>query len=205
MALANVADLVTRTQHGSRSEYEWTDDSKRRAELGFAVRYIPGKGLGAVALRAFRKGHKLLEEAPLVSGPPSDCSMAPEHASEVESLVGGMSPPDRAQYDSLAHSAKYGPRSTAAGIWLTNALPSSLDSSSAYADCCRFNHSCSPNVHHAFDARGRRQTLRLLVDVQAGDELVICYRTGAHGARALRQATLLENFGFECRCVRCGG
>ena len=26
MALANVADLVTRTQHGSRSEYEWADD-----------------------------------------------------------------------------------------------------------------------------------------------------------------------------------
>ncbi|XP_059668559.1 histone-lysine N-methyltransferase ATXR4 [Cornus florida] len=64
-----------------------------------------------------------------------------------------------------------------------------------------YNHDCDPNVHIIWienvDAR-----LKALRDIEAGEELRICYIDASmdHGAR---QTILSEGFGFQCRCPRC--
>ncbi|KAA8518326.1 hypothetical protein F0562_015791 [Nyssa sinensis] len=64
-----------------------------------------------------------------------------------------------------------------------------------------YNHDCDPNAHIVWienvDAR-----MKALRDIEAGEELRICYIDASmnHGAR---QTLLSEGFGFQCRCLRC--
>ncbi|KAJ6820363.1 putative histone-lysine N-methyltransferase ATXR4 isoform X1 [Iris pallida] len=64
-----------------------------------------------------------------------------------------------------------------------------------------YNHDCDPNAHILWidnvDAR-----LKALRDIEAGEELRICYIDASmdYGAR---QNLLTEGFGFRCSCLRC--
>ncbi|XAR68633.1 Histone-lysine N-methyltransferase [Bertholletia excelsa] len=64
-----------------------------------------------------------------------------------------------------------------------------------------YNHDCDPNAHIVWienvDAR-----VKALRDIEAGEELRICY-IDASMDRDARQALLLEGFGFRCSCLRC--
>ncbi|CAI9289821.1 unnamed protein product [Lactuca saligna] len=64
-----------------------------------------------------------------------------------------------------------------------------------------YNHDCDPNTHIVWvenvDAR-----LKALRDIEAGEELRICY-IDASMDRDARQNILSSGFGFECRCPRC--
>ncbi|KAK3019407.1 hypothetical protein RJ639_004657, partial [Escallonia herrerae] len=64
-----------------------------------------------------------------------------------------------------------------------------------------YNHDCDPNAHILWienvDAR-----LKALRDIEAGEELRICYIDASMG-RDARQAILSKGFGFQCRCHRC--
>ncbi|KAK3020339.1 hypothetical protein RJ639_045323 [Escallonia herrerae] len=64
-----------------------------------------------------------------------------------------------------------------------------------------YNHDCDPNAHILWienvDAR-----LKALRDIEAGEELRICYIDASMGTDA-RQAILSKGFCFQCRCHRC--
>ncbi|XP_073311667.1 histone-lysine N-methyltransferase ATXR4 [Primulina huaijiensis] len=64
-----------------------------------------------------------------------------------------------------------------------------------------YNHDCDPNVNVLWvenvDAK-----LKALREIQAGEELRICYIDASMDYDA-RQTFLLEGFGFRCRCLRC--
>ncbi|XP_043690841.1 histone-lysine N-methyltransferase ATXR4-like [Telopea speciosissima] len=64
-----------------------------------------------------------------------------------------------------------------------------------------YNHDCDPNVHIIWienvDAR-----LKALRDIEAGEELRICYIDVSMNHDA-RQELLFEGFGFRCNCLRC--
>ncbi|KAF3441970.1 hypothetical protein FNV43_RR15886 [Rhamnella rubrinervis] len=64
-----------------------------------------------------------------------------------------------------------------------------------------YNHDCDPNAHIIWienvDAR-----LKALRDVDAGEELRICY-IDASMDRDARQTLLSQGFGFQCSCSRC--
>lgn len=64
-----------------------------------------------------------------------------------------------------------------------------------------YNHDCDPNAHILWienaDAR-----LKALRDVEAGEELRICY-IDASMAHDARQTILSQGFGFRCNCLRC--
>ncbi|XP_062167369.1 histone-lysine N-methyltransferase ATXR4 isoform X1 [Alnus glutinosa] len=64
-----------------------------------------------------------------------------------------------------------------------------------------YNHDCDPNAHILWienaDAR-----LKALRDVEAGEELRICYIDASMGHDA-RQTLLSQGFGFRCNCPRC--
>ncbi|CAN6716776.1 unnamed protein product [Malus baccata var. baccata] len=64
-----------------------------------------------------------------------------------------------------------------------------------------YNHDCDPNAHIIWientDAR-----LKALRDVDAGEELRICYIDASMDHDA-RQSILSQGFGFQCSCLRC--
>ncbi|XP_057484750.1 histone-lysine N-methyltransferase ATXR4-like isoform X3 [Actinidia eriantha] len=64
-----------------------------------------------------------------------------------------------------------------------------------------YNHDCDPNSHIVWieNADARVKALR---DIEAGEELRICYIDASMDADA-RQTVLSEGFGFRCRCLRC--
>ena len=65
----------------------------------------------------------------------------------------------------------------------------------------RFNHSCVPNIHNAYNATIDRETFHTIRDIEAGEELHVSYISGIHGRRE-RQAQL-EKRGSACTCLAC--
>lgn len=63
------------------------------------------------------------------------------------------------------------------------------------------NHSCEPNVSRHFGKQGV-QELRLLCDINAGEELTMDY-LGSDAPASERRRLLLERYGFLCKCPLC--
>ncbi|XP_019241338.1 PREDICTED: histone-lysine N-methyltransferase ATXR4 isoform X1 [Nicotiana attenuata] len=64
-----------------------------------------------------------------------------------------------------------------------------------------YNHDCDPNVHILW-IESVNAKLKALRDIEAGEELRICYIDASMDHDA-RQAILSEGFGFHCKCARC--
>ncbi|XP_009765851.1 histone-lysine N-methyltransferase ATXR4 isoform X2 [Nicotiana tabacum] len=64
-----------------------------------------------------------------------------------------------------------------------------------------YNHDCDPNIHILW-IESVNAKLKALRDIEAGEELRICYIDASMDHNA-RQAILSEGFGFHCKCARC--
>ncbi|PWA79183.1 SET domain protein 38 [Artemisia annua] len=64
-----------------------------------------------------------------------------------------------------------------------------------------YNHDCDPNTHIIW-LQNVEARLKALREIEAGEELRICY-IDASMDRDARRNLLLNGFGFECRCPRC--
>ncbi|CAE8646324.1 unnamed protein product [Polarella glacialis] len=95
---------------------------------------------------------------------------------------------------------------TAIGIARTNTISVGPSEAGLFLDVSRFNHSCNPNVHHAFQESEGLQVLRASCDIAAGDELCISYLSLLElcGPTEERMMRLSDRFGFDCDCQVCG-
>lgn len=174
-------------------------------------------GLTAFAVRDIKCGERLVAEEPLVWW-----TIRPEETvttAGIDALVNALDPTDREDYYSLCQNAMHGSEKTAYGIWLSNAYPTDSPMEAAqnklagvvenaktgavYAVCCRFNHSCTPNGHCAWNPRIDRQTIHALRDITRGEQITVCYLPELGMARCERQQRLLDDFGFDCACDAC--
>lgn len=98
----------------------------------------------------------------------------------------------------------HGVRSLEFRLVNNNALPlgTAATRGGLFLTAARFNHSCTPNVHHAWNARIGMETLHACRDVAAGEELVLSYIPTSLTRRE-RQAQLKGKFGFACGCAAC--
>lgn len=67
----------------------------------------------------------------------------------------------------------------------------------------RFNHSCTPNLHFAYNKTLEKQTFHSVRGIQAGEELFIMYIDGTYRTRPQRQNELKQDWGFVCTCPAC--
>jgi len=69
----------------------------------------------------------------------------------------------------------------------------------------RINHSCSPNVEIQFVEGNARLSVKAVRDIAPGEELHISYIQCCEleRSRHSRQKHLLENYLFDCWCVKC--
>eukprot|EP00929_Paragymnodinium_shiwhaense_P045041 TRINITY_DN23062_c0_g1_i1.p1 TRINITY_DN23062_c0_g1~~TRINITY_DN23062_c0_g1_i1.p1 ORF type:complete len:546 (-),score=93.52 TRINITY_DN23062_c0_g1_i1:121-1650(-) len=108
----------------------------------------------------------------------------------------------------LADTSRIGAKArkkTAIGIARTNTLMIEDASAAIFTTTSRFNHSCSPNVHHIWDEEAGVKCLRASRDVAAGEELCISYL--AHrdlcDTTMERRGELSRQSGFWCECDVC--
>ena len=68
----------------------------------------------------------------------------------------------------------------------------------------RFNHSCVPNAHFAWNWKIKRLTVHAIVDISKGEEIFINYRNDEYlDTRAERVQALSDDYNFDCTCPAC--
>ena len=158
-----------------------------------------GKGLGGFATRDVHVGERLLAEHPLVK-----CRATTREGLAL--IVGALSESKQEEFFALCQSEKHGVAKSALGIWKSNAFPTgdNCGSSAVFATICRLNHDCRPNAHVCWNENIGMQTVHVLREIRADEEVCVAYIGGdADGTRATRQSALREKFSFTCACPQC--
>lgn len=207
IGVADAAGLSLRAIHG-RCGWAFTHDDLAEC-AAFAVRKIPGHGLGGFAARNIVRGECILTERPLLHWKVQRGDAITHEM--LEAMVSAEAERTQRAFWSLAQNDAHGTLKHAFGIWLTNAYPtdggvsaaSNVQSSAVFTHICRLNHSCSPNLHCSWNAALGAQTIYALRDIACGTELTVSYLPTLEEPRAVRRAALLSGFGFECACATC--
>lgn len=82
------------------------------------------------------------------------------------------------------------------GIWVANCFDD------VFLLGSRINHSCTPNVHFAYNSALEKETFHAIRDIRAGEEVTIMYINGTNRTRGQRQDEL-KKWGFQCNCPTC--
>lgn len=170
----------------------------------FNIQDIPDKGKGVIAARTILAGEVVLLEAPLFTLPSLYSN------SDVLAELVKLKESEQREFFSLSncHRGRFPPL---IGICRTNALPcgdqSTLSGETAeragiFLLGSRFNSCCVPNVNNFWDDNQQKISFRALRDIDAGEELCICY-TELFFPRAERQRKGKLAFGFDCVCAAC--
>lgn len=69
------------------------------------------------------------------------------------------------------------------------------------ASAARMNHSCTPNVHHCWNAETGQLTVHATRDLRAGEEILTCYVNVCFYHEARQKE--LDRYGFSCNCAAC--
>lgn len=187
-------------------------DAKAFADK-FLIRHTTLAGFGAFANRDIKRGERILAEEPLI-----ECTIPKSGDCDLTAIIGTLSEGKQEAYYALSQAPLYGETKTNVGIWHSNAYPQASPLAMAFdlqngvgrdkegacfAVACRFNHSCVPNVHCAWNGRLKRQTIHALRDIAKGEELVVNYLAELAMPTEARRRRLREGFGFECMCAAC--
>jgi len=170
----------------------------------YAIKPIPGKGLGFIATSKILKGTRLLSESPIFKVPRDmDNSRLTAVKSIVVRALKTATKDQQRDFFSLhnAHGKKYGPF---LGIAMTNALPLGSDAREGglFLEASRINHSCSHNAQNTWNSNSNQLTIHVFKDVEVGQEITISYLDGSKSYEA-RQNALKRSFGFNCDCQLC--
>ena len=178
----------------------------RRPRLHIAE--AAGSGMGGFAVVDIEAGERILAERPLLEW--SVAAFAKHKGRERQAMdtavCAKLSEAEQRDFLDLCCNEEHGPERHAYGIWLSNAYPTEDEPESAavFRVASRLNHSCQPNAHAAYDLRTHRMRVHALVPIRAGEEVFVSYLGGDPDVRSARRAELLRDFGFECRCRKCG-
>ncbi|KAF8972337.1 hypothetical protein BDZ97DRAFT_1021395 [Flammula alnicola] len=164
------------------------------------------KGEGAFASREFWRGDLILSEKPIFSIP----TYAPEKQKHkyIEAEVRNLSPDHLDRFFSLhnSHTECSCFPNPPLGIFGTNAFALNDDDSGICLRASRFNHSCSPNARHSFNANTGELRIYALGTIPVGEEIFITYIGGRRlygNPRRFRQDVLHARYHFTCACSVC--
>ncbi|KAM0417379.1 hypothetical protein ACHAPT_012613 [Fusarium lateritium] len=167
----------------------------------YAVRDIPGKGRGFIAINPIPKGTRILAEEPILM---NRVAYLPSEAQEVKAeLVNkfkNLSAPQKKAFLALSKARWDGNDDQAWGIFISNALEGPDPYvRGLYLTASRINHSCVNNAYQVWNEGLSKLTVHALKDIAEGEEITICY-LAKHQGRAQRRQVLR---GFTCTCSLC--
>ncbi|KAF1841085.1 SET domain-containing protein [Cucurbitaria berberidis CBS 394.84] len=163
---------------------------------------IPGKGQGLVASRDIARGSRVLSEAPLLSVPSGavkSCDIVDAYMKLDQFGRAAFLALCRAPNADLGEiSPKFSPEMKhVLFVYATNERGRRI-----FSQGSRINHSCVPNLEHAWNANIGQGTFQAIKDIRKEDELTISYIQGANWTKEKRQRTL-KLWGFTCSCSLC--
>jgi hypothetical protein len=167
------------------------------------VREAPGKGLGIFAKENISRGTRIVAERPLLK-----VNILPSHCVDVQTPFNNLPLPAQKAYLGLHGYASNTLKKD--NDWnslsaLTRKILAIYAANHWGRDvfwlASRFNHSCIPNLHNAYNPNIKMETFHSIRDIKAGDELTVSYVSGIC-ARQERQEQL-NKWGFQCRCPAC--
>lgn len=171
----------------------------------YAIKPIPGKGKGIVALTKIPRGTRLLDEEPLFKHAHEQIA---GHDEVVAKALRNVTRDQQRAFFSL-HNA-YGKEHCGPllGIVRTNALQLAqlgydAKESGLFLECALFNHDCRPNAYASWNTRIGRQTIHATRDIEAGEEITISYLGEFFLQSVERQERLGALFLFTCCCKHC--
>lgn len=170
----------------------------------YAVRDVPGKGKGLVAIERISKGTRILSEEPIITVPHDRPGSKPLQTI-VFQQVKALSESQRHTFLSMRNIHAY--RNTAEqylGIVRTNALPIGTNGidGGIFLEACRINHACDNNAQKNWNENIERHTVHALRDIEQGEEITICYLAILKNRKA-RQEAFQAKFGCACSCRLC--
>ncbi|KAF2465698.1 SET domain-containing protein [Lindgomyces ingoldianus] len=170
----------------------------------YALRDVPGKGKGLVAIENIPKGTRILSEQPVITTPErqQDDEWLKRHISQ---QVDSLSEHQRQSFFSLYNLYPYqNVAEQSLGIIRTNGLPIEANGieGGVFLDACRINHDCDNNAQKHWNQSIKRHTVHALRDIPKGEEITIYYLR-LDSNRAIRQKKLQDKFGFLCSCRLC--
>lgn len=189
---------------------------------------IPGKGIGVIASKDLPAGTLVIREVPALYVTPdldghaetirAFAEMEPQDQRELLRLFNLYSKPESEWSESMRKELKDCEEDAGADfldtisaevnretamqvwqIWLTNAYDNGV-----FLRLSRFNHSCAPNTEYFWntDLEVWAQDVRTVRQVEAGEELTVCYRSFWPGNRKERRRDM-SYYGFDCCCDGC--
>jgi len=174
---------------------------------------LPGKGKAVVAQRDINIGELIIHEQPLIRIPWwIRHSVYPRNGREkyLKKALTEMHPDNLNKFFEL-HDSKClpGEEKTEDGIWRTNNFAlgcyGARSDNGLFLKMSRFNHSCVPSGEFHWNDQYSRQEIRAIKNIQAGEEITICYFTieiAVHTQQERKQF-LLDHYGFPCDCPDC--
>ena len=189
------------------NENSGAGDVKMQGTAGnplYALRDVPGKGKGLVAIEKISKGTRILSEEPIITISGNEMNSERLQIS-VYQQVATLSEHQQQAFLSMHNIHPY--RDAAErylGIVRTNSLPAEADGDKGaiFLEACRINHACDNNAQKNWNEKIKRHTVHALRDINKSEEITITY-LGPLKNRKARQKALQEKFGFTCLCRLC--
>ncbi|KAF2686179.1 TPR domain protein [Lentithecium fluviatile CBS 122367] len=167
------------------------------------VRETLGKGLGIFSREKIPRGTRIVAESPLLKA-----TAVSSHVVNVQAAFNNLPPPKQRAYLSLhGHASETLKKENdweslpdlnrrVLAIYFANHWGRDV-----FWIASRFNHSCIPNIHNAYNPTIQKETFHSIRDIEPDEELTVSYVSGMC-VRAERQAQL-NKWGFQCKCPAC--
>ncbi|TGO26347.1 hypothetical protein BPAE_0061g00190 [Botrytis paeoniae] len=186
------------------------------ADLMYAKRDVPGKGLGLIATVDILGGTRILSESALILGPElAGDDLRPCILKQWSTL----SHQQRQDYVSFGHMHPYTNEiERLCAIFNTNCLPLEgtyiLETGNPggsqnrhkrgglFPNACLINHACDRNAGANWIESSQQIAVTALKDICKDEEITIHY-LGLNKSRRARRASLQRDFGFDCSCGLC--
>jgi len=179
------------------------------------VTEIPGKGLGLVASKDFKKGQTIFKEtAAIALHAPSNVVLLQELKEEISK----MSVEQKTKFYKLTPKGRFNQAQLGAAFRENCLLELDIleSNSLVFGDNDKkwlflflsqsfLNHSCAPNVKvNKTDDTGLEASIVAIKDISKGDEVTDCYTEGFMTSSQMK-TMLQEVFMFNCECGVCSG
>ncbi|KAG6095262.1 hypothetical protein E4U30_002614 [Claviceps sp. LM220 group G6] len=177
---------------------------KRPAEQAwYALKDVPNKGKGLVAIRNIPRGTRILSEKPMITIPTG--TTMEERRTLICQQIDSLSNDQRHAFLSLHNVYPFNDTAEQyVGIFRTNGLPTEQfpDEAAIFLEACRINHDCDNNAIHDWNKKIKRHTVHARRDIKEGEEVTLSY-VWPLADRESRQRNLKEKFDFTCLCRVC--
>ncbi|KAK5678307.1 hypothetical protein LTS10_009479 [Elasticomyces elasticus] len=192
---------------GTRIVPELNTAGNAGPEKCYEIRDAGFKGVGVFATRLLPAGTLITTEKPILTffqDPISPEDVTKALASRASRIYGQ---PNRAK-GPLPHASIKRNQECMNYMRVNSNLVPDEDTSNAYDEMCRFNHSCKVNARrYGVPSVNIGMQCRAVSEIQEGEEITVCYSVDLYCMTAAERKAAMPMMGYfwECECYICRG